>query len=113
MNGANESTKKERLRRLEIAKNYMNENYLIIGEIKEVAEYCHLSVYHFYRSFKMVYGLTPYQFIIEKRMQFAKKLLSDPSMALSAIADKCGFPDVFSFSKAFKKFYGFSPSSMR
>lgn len=113
MNGTNESTKKELLRRLEIAKKHMNEKFLTIGEIKEVAEHCNLSVYHFYRSFKMAYGLTPYQYIIEKKMQFAKKLLSDPSMTLSAIADKCGFPDVFTFSKAFKKFYGFSPSSMR
>jgi len=34
-------------------------------------------------------------------------------MTLTAIADKCCFPDVFTFSKAFKKFYGSSPSSMR
>jgi len=113
MNGVNELTKKERLRRLEVARDYMNGNFLTIGEVKEVAEYCHLSVYHFYRSFKMVYGLTPYQYIIEKRMELAKKLLSDQSMTLTAIADKCCFPDVFTFSKAFKKFYGSSPSSMR
>ncbi len=102
MNGTNELTKTERLRRLEVAKKFMNENYLTIREIKEVAEYCHLSIYHFYRSFKMVYGLTPYQYIIEKRMELAKKLLSDQSMTITAIAVECGFPVVFTFSKAFK-----------
>lgn len=113
MNGTNELTKIERLRRLEVAKKYMEKNYLTIVDMKEVAESCHLSIYHFYRSFKMAYSLTPYQYIIEKRMELAKKLLSDHSITLTAIADKCGFPDVFTFSKAFKKFFGSPPSSMR
>jgi len=113
MNGTNELTKKERLRRLELAKEYMNEKFLTIGEIKKVAEHCNLSEYHFYRSFKMAYGLTPYQYIIEKKMQFAKKLLADQSMTLRAIAEECCFSDVFTFSKAFKRYYGLPPSSMR
>jgi AraC-like DNA-binding protein len=113
MNGTNEPTKKERLRRLELAKEYIDENFLTIGEIKEVAEHCNLSIYHFYRSFKIAYDLTPYQYIVEKKMKLAKIMLEDQSMTLTAIADKCRFPDFFTFSKAFKRYYGLSPSSMR
>jgi AraC family transcriptional regulator len=107
------STKKEVLERLQMAKEYIDGNFLQIAEIKEVADHCNMSEYHFFRRFKEVYKKTPYQYITENKMQLAKTLLLEKSHSISDIAILCSYPDVFTFSKAFKKFYGTSPSMVR
>ena len=107
------STKKEILRRLEIGKDYMDESFLEIKEIKQVAEFCNMSEYHFFRSFKQAYGFTPFQYLTIRRMELAKELVMDKEKKLSEIALICNFPDVFTFSKAFKRYYGMPPSAMR
>ena len=113
INSVKISTKKEVLQRLQLAKEYMDVNFLQIAEIKEVASHCNMSEYHFFRRFKEVYKKTPYQYITERKMQMARELLLKKSNSVSEVAMQCSFPDVFTFSKAFKKFYGISPSMVR
>lgn len=107
------STRKEILRRLQQAKEYIDINFLQIREIKEVADHCGMSEYHFFRRFKEVNKKTPYQYITEQKMHLARYLLKGSQHSISDIALQCNFPDVFTFSKAFKKFYGVSPSMMK
>jgi AraC family transcriptional regulator len=107
------STKKEVLQRLQQAKEYIDINFLQIKEIKEIADHCAMSEYHFFRRFKEVYKRTPYQYITEQKMHFARYLLLGRKQSISEIAFCCSYPDVFTFSKAFKKFYGISPSQMK
>jgi AraC-like DNA-binding protein len=107
------STKKEVLQRLQVAKEYIDTSFLEISEIKQVAEHCNMSEYHFYRRFKEVYKRTPYQYITELKMQLAKQQLQSKLYSVSEVAQMCSFPDVFTFSKAFKKFYGIPPSFVR
>jgi AraC family transcriptional regulator len=113
MNTARTSTKKELLQRLRLAKEYIDINFLQIKEIREVADHCRMSEYHFFRRFKEVYKKTPYQYITEQKMHLAKYLLKGTMQSVSEIAASCHYPDVYSFSKAFKRFYGISPSLMR
>jgi AraC family transcriptional regulator len=107
------STKKEILQRLQEAKEYIDINFLQISEIKEIADHCRMSEYHFFRRFKEVYKKTPYQYITGQKMHLAKYLLKDTNNSVSEVALSCNFPDVFTFSKAFKKFYGIAPSLMK
>jgi len=107
------STKKEVLQRLQRAKEYIDANFLKVKDIKEIADHCAMSEYHFFRRFKEVYKKTPYQYITEQKMHLAKYLLLGSKHSISEIAFSCDFPDVFTFSKAFKKFYGVSPSQMK
>lgn len=107
------STRKEVLQRLQQAKEYIDVNFLQIKEIKEVADHCAMSEYHFYRRFKELYKKTPYQYITEQKMHLAKYLLLGRKNSITEIAFACSFPDVFTFSKAFKKFYGVPPSRMK
>ena len=113
INSVKPSTRKEVLERLHVAKEYIDANFLQISEIKEVADYCNMSEFHFYRRFKEVYKKTPYQYITENKMQLAKQMLLEKSHTISDVAILCSYPDVFTFSKAFKKFYGVSPSMVR
>jgi AraC-like DNA-binding protein len=107
------STKQEILQRLQVAIDYMDEHFLSITDIKEIAAHCSLSEYHFFRRFKQVYHKTPNQYLTEKKMQRAKDLIEQEKHTVTEIAAMCSFPDVHTFSKAFKKFYGVAPSLMR
>jgi AraC family transcriptional regulator len=107
------STRKEILRRLQLGKEYMDEHFQTIKEIRQVAEFSNMSEYHFFRSFKQAFGMTPFQYLTGKKMALAKELVKDREKKLADIALTCNFPDVFTFSKAFKRYYGVPPSAMR
>lgn len=104
------STRKEIYRRVKIGKDYIDLNFLKIDNIKQVAEACYMSEYYFFRSFKQVYNITPYQYLLKKRLEFSIELLKPGTMSLTKIAAVSGFPDIFTFSKAFKRNYDIPPS---
>ena len=93
-------------------KNFMDIYYLSNPGIRQVAIESSMSEFHFYRCFKQVTGFTPYQYMLEKRLAHARELLSEKTLLVSEIATQCGFPDVFTFSKAFKRKYGVSPTKV-
>lgn len=102
-------TRKDLYRRVGKGKAFMDANGFASLDIKRVAMECQMSEYHFFRTFKQVYGVSPYQYVLHNRLQFAHDLLKDPQLQISDIALMVGFADVFAFSKAFKQFYGLSP----
>jgi AraC-like DNA-binding protein len=106
-------TRKELLRRLYIGKQYMDENFLNISGVGEVALISNLSEFHFFRSFKQAFGTTTYQYILNKKLELAKTLLSRREIAITEVASICNFPDLFTFSKAFKRHFGISPSQFQ
>ncbi|MEO8109250.1 MAG: AraC family transcriptional regulator [Ginsengibacter sp.] len=110
MSPAKLSTRKELLRRLNIAKQYMDDNYLEVPAIGAIAKVSTLSQFHFFRSFKEVFSITPFKYMQDKRLEHAKKLLLQRDHKIGDIAIECSFPDAFTFSKAFKKKYGLPPS---
>jgi AraC family transcriptional regulator len=103
-------TRKEILLRLKIAKQYMDDQFLNIEEINQIAAVCNMSEFHFYRSFKQAFGITPYQYLLSKRLIVAKDLVGRGELSVTGIAAYCNFPDVFTFSKAFKRRFGVAPS---
>lgn len=106
-------TRKELLHRLYIGKQYMDENFLAISGIREVATVSNLSDFHFFRSFKQAFGTTTYQYILNKKLELSKSLLRKRKVAITEIASICNFPDLFTFSKAFKRHFGISPSQFQ
>jgi AraC-like DNA-binding protein len=106
-------TRKELLKRLNNGKQFINENFLNIDNIAEIATACNLSEFHFFRSFRQAYGITPYQYILNKRLEVAGELIAEQAMSITEISLHCNFPDLFTFSKAFKRRYGISPSRVR
>jgi len=103
-------TRKEILRRLKTARQFMDDEFLDIDEIIKVASICNMSEFHFYRSFRQAFEISPYQYLLGKRLEFAKELISEGNMSLTVIAAHCNFPDVFTFSKAFKRRFHSAPS---
>ncbi len=65
------------------------------------------------RLFKGLFGITPYTYVLQKKIDFAKKLLIDTSLSVREIAAKLCFSDEYYFSGIFKKKVGCPPTQYR
>jgi len=93
--------------------NYINESFkneINIDALANMVGYC---PDYFRILFKENAGMTPKQYIIKKRMEYALHLIKETDINLSDIAKECGYEDYFQFSTYFKKYYGYSPKSVR
>ncbi len=72
-----------------------------------------VSTLHFVRAFKNSAGITPYQFVLARRIARAKQLLTASALGIADIATACGFSNAAHFSKAFVRSVGISPSRYR
>lgn len=81
--------------------------------IEEMARIAGMSTAHFSRSFKATIGDTPYQFIMEYRVEQARKMLADKTRALIDVALACGFADQPHFTRIFKRLTGQTPREYR
>jgi AraC-like DNA-binding protein len=81
--------------------------------LADLAHECGLSVSHFARSFRQSCGISPHRYLILRRIEKAKSLLSHSAFALSDVALKSGFSDQASFSRSFKAVVGIPPGHWR
>lgn len=78
-----------------------------------VANLVDQNYFYFSRNFKREVGMTFSEYITEKRMAEALKLLKDNSLKIYGISEKLGYDDCKYFFKLFKKYYGISPTALR
>ncbi|MGN1146462.1 MAG: helix-turn-helix domain-containing protein [Acetatifactor sp.] len=82
-----------------------------IGEkisVEELAEWVHMSKYHFLRRFKELTGVTVHAFVTNKRLIRACELLRE-GKSISQVYQAVGFSDYSSFLRNFKSTFGVSP----
>ena len=72
-----------------------------------------LSMYHFTRAFKQSQGVTPHHYLLQRRMERARELLTGTDLPLSEIAFACGFSDQSHFSRRFRDLVGVPPSTFK
>ena len=65
------------------------------------------------RLFKEFFGVTPYTYLLGKKISFAQKLLEDTNLSVKQIASELCFADEYYFSNIFKQKTGFAPSQYR
>ncbi|MCC6723732.1 MAG: helix-turn-helix domain-containing protein [Saprospiraceae bacterium] len=104
------ATRKELTRRIITGKYYIDTNFKSPLTIEEIARESGLSEYHFHRLFKSSYGISPYQYLLNLRLNFSLESIKKSAASLTDIAYEAGFADIYSFSKAFKKHFGQPPS---
>jgi AraC-like DNA-binding protein len=105
-------TRKDLYRKVSAGHDFLNKNFASPIDVPVVAAACGLSEYYFYRLFKSVYGQSPMQFVIRKRLSYAYGLMKQHHLSVTEAATACGFADIHSFSKAFRKQYGSSPTKL-
>jgi AraC-like DNA-binding protein len=81
--------------------------------LKELAKKIGLSVPHLCYEFKKTYGKSPIDYQIEKRLENAEYYLRDYNLSVSEIAERCGYSDIYQFSRAFKNKFLLSPANYR
>lgn len=100
---AKRSTKEELYRRVASAKNYITDNYNQNICLDELAQEAFLSKYHFTRAFKALSQLSPYQYLLQLRLQKAQELLAK-DYSYNETCLLVGFSNVKNLRKALKKF---------
>jgi len=78
-----------------------------------VAKECRLSPGHFARAFRQSTGVPPHRWLLQRRVEKAKRMLRETAMPLSEIADFCGFADQSHFTRVFTKLAGAPPRMWR
>ncbi|OLQ74083.1 AraC family transcriptional regulator [Photobacterium proteolyticum] len=81
--------------------------------LRDLAALAHLSDFHFARMFKTSFGCTPHQYVLSRRVDLAKQLLSSPTKSLVDVALLCGFSSQQHLSQQFKKRVGITPAAFR
>ncbi|MEX0314083.1 MAG: GyrI-like domain-containing protein [Allomuricauda sp.] len=92
---------------------YIDKNLDAELSLTTIAEVAFFSPFHFHRVFKFITNETLNQYVIRKRIEKSALDLLHKSIPATQIALKYGFGDISSFSRAFKKFYGVSPTEFR
>lgn len=84
-----------------------------IFRLGEFAQNCGFSTAHLIRHFKEVFGCTPYEYLMRRRLEMAQRLLTYSSKSVKEIAALLGFSDQYYFSGCFKARTGLSPTAYR
>jgi AraC family transcriptional regulator len=80
--------------------------------IEQLADQAYLSAFHFARLFRNTVGLTPHQYILQNRIERAKRLITKSSyLNLTEIGLSVGFFDQAHFTKSFKRVVGTTPKA--
>lgn len=98
---------------IEIIKQYVDSNYCQNFKITMFEEQYFFSITYLTRLFHARYGYTIYEYVLKLRMERAKELLEKPDIKILDIAERLGYTDNHYFSKAFRNYYGISPSQYR
>lgn len=96
------------------ALNHMVNNYAKHSlSIHDYAQMCYMSDSRFSHLFREVTGTTPHKYILQKRIDNAKALLSSSDIKISEVAAYVGFSDPYHFSRVFSKDVGMSPTQYK
>lgn len=92
-----------------IHRNYRN-NHI---EISNLSQLCSVSDTYFRRLFKKIHGVSPQQYIINLKLEFAYHLLGSNLYTVSEVSQKSGFSDTKYFSRIFKQHYNCTPKQLQ
>ncbi|MGD1919293.1 MAG: AraC family transcriptional regulator [Pleurocapsa sp.] len=79
--------------------------------LKTMAEIVNMDKYYFATQFKRAMGIAPHQYVIEQRVEKAKRLLQSRKQPLFEVALNCGFASQSHFNKVFRQYIGTTPKS--
>ncbi len=93
---------------------YLSEHYQEPDlDYKRLAALCNISYTYFRRLFVEIYRTTPRDYVKNLRLERACELLSLERFSVSAVAEMCGFSDIYYFSRVFKEHIGVPPSTYK
>jgi len=106
-------TAPEVLERLDRARKFIDLCYDLPLNLDEISSHACFSRYHFLRLFRQAFNKTPHQYLVERRIEKAKELLSGNELRVTDVCFEVGFQSLGSFSSLFHKSVGHPPITFR
>jgi AraC-like DNA-binding protein len=100
-------------RRLCRARDFIDHCYDHPLNLDQISSQACFSRYHFLRLFRQAFDKTPHQYLIERRIEKAKELLSADDLRVTDVCFEVGFQSLGSFSSLFHKCVGHAPNTYR
>lgn len=95
------------------ARDHADRHYAEPVDVAGLATIAGLSKYHFLRLFKATYGLTPGEYLSQRRIERAQDLLRATNLTVTEVCHAVGFSSLGSFSSRFRAVVGESPSDFQ
>ena len=93
--------------------DFVNDNLSMDLGLSEMAGVANLSRYHFSRQFKCSTGLSPHQYVIQRRVKRARELLTSTDLSVGDVASAVGFTHQSHLARHVRRHFGVPPSSLR
>lgn len=91
------------------AREIIQKNCLTLRGLDEIAEQCNIDNAYLCRLFKRFDNQSPYQYLMQMKMNLAAQRLQSPNSSVKEVAFEFGFSDPFHFSRVFKRIFGIPP----
>ncbi|MFC3076504.1 helix-turn-helix transcriptional regulator [Phenylobacterium terrae] len=111
--GLRSRQREELLRRLSLARRFIEARADGELSLDEMAAAANLSKYHFLRRFRDVFGMAPGAYHRRVRLERAAERLARGAPSLTNLALDAGYRDLAAFSRAFRRRFGVPPSQWR
>ena len=108
-----QSTRQEIYRRVHRARDFLEANLHQKVTLEDLAAVANMTVFHFSRAFKQVFGSPPNAYLIHRRMERARWLLKHTPLSVLEVTLDVGFESPTTFATTFKKHTGVTPSQFR
>ncbi|WP_313077578.1 AraC family transcriptional regulator [Agrobacterium pusense] len=94
-------------------RDYMHEHFSRKLTLAELAAICGVSPGHFAQTFARTFGVPPHRYLVERRLDFAEKLLCETEMSVSQIAFVCGFSSQSHLTNIMRNYRQKTPHQLR
>lgn len=94
-------------------RHYIDNHFKENINLDMLSELVHVNKYYMVHSFTKEYGISPINYLISRRIEESKYLLSDTDLSLSQISHMLGFSSPSYFSQSFRRLEGMSPMEFR
>lgn len=94
-------------------KRYIDMHFKEPLTLAHLSEEAHMNKYYLSHAFKQEYGISPINYLIYRRINESKYLLTETDLSMSQIAQLLGFSSLSYFSQSFRKTQGVSPMEFR
>lgn len=105
--------KQKTTKECKLVEQFINENYAQDITLETLSSLVHINKYYLVHAFKNYKGLSPINYLIQKRVEEARYLLESTNYPVTKIAEITGFSSQSYFSQTFKRLTGTSPNAYR
>lgn len=104
---------KEYIEKFNLIFDYINDNYMEEISLDTIADVAGFSKFHFSRLFKQFTDMSFYDYLNQRRVKEAEKLLLNLNLSITEVAMRSGFSSISTFNRVFKNFKECTPTEFK